>query len=309
MDTISANNIGMNNASKEKYQTKDNNPTISVIMGCYNSNKEYLIQAINSILNQTYTDFEFLIKNEGNHSFDFKEFIKSFKDKRIRYFEGKRMGIAETYNYLISKSKGKYIALQEHDDISLPNRLELSLTQFHQDPDLTTVSGRIHIFGNVRERDDGEQMLPGRTREELVFFQPIKNGTVVLNKSKFIENKIKFNKNYTQCFDYELWSRIRKMKHLILDNVVYNYRKHENADTVKNREKVRSIHALIVQRNLKEIEIEAPIELCQMLDPFNHTKQDKKYVDLFISFKDKLLKEISIELYNRKLNGIKQKVK
>ena len=94
---------------------------ISVLMPVYNVEK-YLQEAIESILNQTYSNFEFLIINDGS-SDKSGEIINSYNDSRIVYLQNnKNKGLVYTLNYGISLAKGEYIARMDGDDISLPDR-------------------------------------------------------------------------------------------------------------------------------------------------------------------------------------------
>lgn len=276
---------------------------ISVIMSCYNSNKEFLKQSIESILNQSFTDFEFLIANNGE-TFDLYEFIKQFKDNRIKYIDNcGNIGAVNSFNNLQLIANGKYIALQDHDDISLPNRLKIEKEELDNNKELQSVSCLINVFGNINYID-GKTMNPKQVEEELIFCQPIKQPTFM--KRKEFCDKYQYNDWF--IYDYDFWSRTRKIPHKIIDTVLLKYRKSFLNSSAERSNKVRNEHCLIVQRNLKEIGIEAPIELCKMLDPFNHNKQNVKFVDIFIKNKDILLKHISEDLYNRKLKEIKNKI-
>lgn len=276
---------------------------ISVIMSCYNSNKEFLKQSIESILNQSFTDFEFLIANNGE-TFDLYEFIKQFKDNRIKYIDNcGNIGAVNSFNNLQLIANGKYIALQDHDDISLPNRLKIEKEELDNNKELQSVSCLINVFGN-RNYIDGKTMNPKQVEEELIFCQPIKQPTFM--KRKEFCDKYQYNDWF--IYDYDFWSRTRKIPHKIIDTVLLKYRKSFLNSSAERSNKVRNEHCLIVQRNLKEIGIEAPIELCKMLDPFNHNKQNVKFVNIFIKNKDILLKHISEDLYNRKLKEINNKI-
>lgn len=280
------------------------NPLISVIMSCHNSIKEQLKESIESILNQNYSNFEFLIADNGE-SFDLKSFIDDFKDSRIKYIKNTPIiHPALSYDNLAYISKGKYIAIQDHDDISLPERLQIQKEVLDNEPNLQSVSTRIHIFGKMN-KDDGIAMNPEQLKQELLFWQPIKQPTFM--KRKEFCNNYKYNFNGL-CYDFEFWSRTRNIPHKIIDKILLNYRKDTGNSGKERFENIRKEHCLIIQRNLKEIGIEVPIELCKMLDPFNHNKFHKKYVDIFISNKNKLLKHIDEDLYNKKLNEIKQKI-
>ncbi len=104
-------------------------------MSVYNGDM-YLKEAIESILNQTFTDFEFLIINDG--SIDKSEkVIKSYSDKRIRYYKNsKNLGLAASLNKGVGLSKAKYLARMDGDDVSYPNRLEKQVNFMDVNPEI-----------------------------------------------------------------------------------------------------------------------------------------------------------------------------
>ena len=98
---------------------------ISVLMPVYNTPENYLREAVESILAQTCADFEFLILNDASTDDNVEKVIKSYDDKRIRYWQNDRnLGISLSRNKLIGLSRGEYLAVFDHDDVSLPERLE-----------------------------------------------------------------------------------------------------------------------------------------------------------------------------------------
>ena len=273
-------------------------------MSCYNSNINYLTESINSILNQTYQNFEFIIADNGL-DFNLKSFLESFKDDRIRYIKNNPiMHPALSYDYLAYIAEGNYVAIQDHDDIALPYRLEYEKQALDAFPDIQSVSGGIHIFGIKKERNDCVAITPERLKQELIFWQPIKQPTWMKRKS--FCDKYKYNSNW-MIYDYEFWSRTRNISHFIFNEPLLKYRKSQLNSSKERSQNIRKEHALIVQRNLNELEINAPIELCQMLDPYNHNKNNYKFVQIFINNKDKLLKHISEDLYNKELKEIELK--
>lgn len=276
---------------------------ISVIMSCYKSNRQYLKESIESILNQSYGDFEFLIANNGV-DFDLKGFLEDFKDPRINYIDnGGNIGPTASYDKLACLAQGEYVAIQDHDDISVPSRLMVEKLALDRYP-VRSVSGCIHIFGGKREYNDGEYMPPDRVSEELIFWQPIKQPTWMKRKS--FCNQYRYGDRY-MIYDFEFWSRTRKEPHYIMNDIVLEYRKSNLNTGTKRTQKIREEHAKIVQRNLSSLGIDAPIELCQALDPYNHHIFDKRIVDLFVSYRGVLLRHISKELYERKLQELKNK--
>ena len=280
------------------------NSLISVITSCHKSNPSYLRESILSILNQTYDNFELLVANNGV-DFNLEDFLTSFKDPRIKYIDnGGNIGPTASYDNLARIAKGKYIALQDHDDISLPHRLQVEKEALDKNPKIKSVSGRVHIFGTRREKDDGAGMDQKQVKEELIFWQPIKQPTFMKRKS--FCKKYQYNPAW-MIYDYEFWSRTRKEPHLILDTVMLKYCK-SALNTGKDRSRnIRKEHALIVQRNLAALGISASIELCRALDPYNH---ERVTLDTLLEFKEhtpKLLRHISEDLYDRKLKELLSK--
>ena len=117
---------------------------ISVVMSAYNAEK-YLQEAIDSILNQTFTDFEFIIVNDGSTDTSLK-IIESYKDERIVIFNQKNTGLPKALNIGIDKSKSNYIARMDADDISLPNRLESQYNFMIRNPDCVIVGSNAIVI-------------------------------------------------------------------------------------------------------------------------------------------------------------------
>lgn len=277
---------------------------ISVIMSCHCSNKEHLKESIISVLNQSYSDFELLVADNGEN-FDLGAFLSDFRDNRIKFIKNDPIvHPALSYDNLAMLAKGEYVAIQDHDDISMPNRLEMEKNALDAFPEIQSVSGGIHIFGIRKEYNDCPIMSPEKLKEELVFYQPIRQPTWMKRKS-FCE-QYKYDQNW-MIYDYEFWSRTREMPHFIIGFKLLDYRKSISNTGKQRSQNIRNEHRLIVQRNLKELGIIAPIELCEMLDPYNHNKHSFEFVEIFKKNKDKLLAHISEELYTRKLREITNK--
>lgn len=279
---------------------------ISVIMSCHKSNKEYLKEAVLSILNQTYEDFEFLIADNGA-GFDLKEFLSQFKDKRIKFIDnGGNIGAAVSYDKLADLAQGEYVAIQDHDDISNHWRLQVQKNALDLYKEVQSVSSCIMFLGGRKDgKVDGEEMPPERVKEELIFWQPIKQPTFM--KRREFAQKYKYNPDYF-IYDYEFWSRVRDIPHLILGNVLLEYRKSELNSSKERAQKVREEHAEIIQQNLLLLGISLPIETCKLLDPYCHTKQNIKFMISFLACKEKLLKHITKELYERKVVEMCKKI-
>ena len=100
-------------------------PKVSVLFPVYNTNETFLRAAIESVLAQTFTDFEFIIVNDASSDPNVEKTVKSYTDERIRYYANEHnLGISLTRNKLLDLAVGEYLAIMDHDDVSLPTRFE-----------------------------------------------------------------------------------------------------------------------------------------------------------------------------------------
>ena len=278
---------------------------ISVIMSCHNSNQVYLKESIESILGQTYGDFELLVA-DNEVQFDLQAFLERFKDPRIKYIDnGGNIGPQASYDKLATLAKGEYVAIQDHDDIALPRRLELEKQTLDIKQGVESVSSAIHIFGGTREYDDGKHIDPTDLMGELIFWQPIKQPTWMKRK-RFCE-KYKYTPGW-MIYDFEFWSRTREIPHWIIGEVLLKYRKSPSNSTAERARKIREDHWKVIKRNLESIGVKPTKELCQALDPFNHNKFSKEIIKEFEEHEGQLLKHIFQDLYDRKHAELKGKV-
>ncbi len=126
---------------------KTSNPLVSVVLSTYNDEK-YIKATIESVLNQTYNNFEFIIWNDGSLD-STEEIVKSFEDERIRYFYHENTGLGTALSFACNEAKGKYIARIDGDDICLPYRFEKEVTFLESHPEVVLVSSSVfYIDGN-----------------------------------------------------------------------------------------------------------------------------------------------------------------
>ena len=126
-------------------------PMVSVVMCTYNTEK-YIAEAINSILNQSYRNFEFIIWDDGSTD-GTKAVVASFCDSRIRYFYHENTGLGMALRLACAEAKGKYIARMDSDDISLPDRLSKEMYFLENHLEYVLVSSAVY---NI---DDGGNVL------------------------------------------------------------------------------------------------------------------------------------------------------
>lgn len=120
-------------------------PVVSVLMSAYNT-EQYVAEAVKSILKQTFTDFEFLIIDDGSTDSSLK-ILKRFaaQDPRIQLISRENRGIARTRNELLNQAQGEFIAVTDSDDITAPNRLALQVEFLRQHPEIVCVASSFDV--------------------------------------------------------------------------------------------------------------------------------------------------------------------
>ena len=123
-------------------------PRVSVVMGAYNGER-FLRPAIESILSQTFRDFELIVIDDYSTD-STPRILREFKDARMRVLRNERnLGIAKTLNNGIAAARGEYVALQDHDDISWPTRLEYQVAFFDKHAQVGMVGSSCNVIDEV----------------------------------------------------------------------------------------------------------------------------------------------------------------
>ena len=183
------------------------NPKISVVMSVYNGEK-HLRESIESILNQTFTDFEFIIVNDGSTD-NSLEIIKSYDDERIKIINNEEnIGLTKSLNKAIKQARGVYIARQDADDISLSNRLELQFKFLEKHPEVALLGTGIYVIDENGDEIEKRIMHPNPKRSLLKGNRFI-HGSVMFRKS-VIDELGAYNETLRYSQDYELWLRLSK---------------------------------------------------------------------------------------------------
>ena len=209
--------------------------TVTVLMPVYNGEK-HLKEAIESILNQTFTDFEFLIINDGSD--DSSEIIiNSYKDSRIRYIKNeKNLKLITTLNKGIDLSIGKYIVRMDADDISAENRIELLVNFMEKNPEIGVCGSYFETIGLENkivkyptQSDDLETCL--------LFYNPICHPTTIWRRDIIKKNSIYFKIDYIHAEEYKFWSEISNHSKLAnIPEVLLYYREHDAQISQKHAE-------------------------------------------------------------------------
>jgi glycosyltransferase involved in cell wall biosynthesis len=212
-----------------------NVPAVSVILPAYNCEK-YIAKAIVSVLHQTFTDFEFIIINDG--STDKTEFaIRAFSDPRIIYLKNPtNKGLVFTLNRCIGIAKGKYIARMDADDICLPERLAKQKSFLDQNENIGVVATTIEFINDQEEKTgswelDRKTITSKQIKDQLLFKNCIAHPSVMMRAR--VLKELKYNEKQKNIEDYDLWLRVlnRGISIAKINEPLLLYRTHEDSVT------------------------------------------------------------------------------
>ncbi len=184
-----------------------NNPMVSVIMPVYNGEK-YIRKALESILNQTFQDFELIIIDDcGNDSSMI--IVNEYKDSRIRVFHNNvNKGIAFSRNRAIQESKGKYIAIMDDDDISHQDRLLYQVDFMEKNSFVDVAGGQSSIIDeedNVIAPPELMQESTKMNKVMFLFYNSFHNSETIIRKKIVDEYKIRYSDNMLGMEDFKFW--------------------------------------------------------------------------------------------------------
>lgn len=226
------------------------NPKISVVMSVYNSSA-FVAEAIQSVLQQTFTDFEFIIINDGS-SDNSEAIISSFNDKRINYVvnEGNK-GLIYSLNKGISIAKGDFIARMDADDVCDRARFEKQLNAFRNDSNLVICGSFIRTFGNGSENLIDYMPVSHEQIISSIFFTcPFAHPSVMMKRESLLKLETIYREEYKHSEDYDLWSRLVFTGNTInIPEFLLNYRIHGNqVSTVHEEQKYKNV--MKIQSNI-----------------------------------------------------------
>lgn len=209
-----------------------NTPLVSILMNCFNGER-YLQKAIDSIMSQTYQNWELVFWD--NQSTDkSKAIFDSYQDSRLKYYYAPEYtdlggGRANAFKYLI----GDYIAVLDTDDVWLPSKLEKQI-QLFSDPDVGIVISDTLFFNEVDERAlyDGEYPPEGNVFRNLLTGYFVSLETLMLRKSVVDRLNYGFDADFSFIADFDLVLRVARISKLaVCKEVLAKWRVHESSDT------------------------------------------------------------------------------
>lgn len=195
-------------------------PAVSVLLPIYNA-EPYLAQAIESVLNQTYTDFELLLLNDGSTD-QSRQIAASYTDPRIRLLDNPHnLGLIATLNRGLAIARAPLIARQDADDIWEPQLLEYALDYLHAHPNVALVGARARLI-DAQGQPITNSFMPYMAldncaaRWHLLFENPFSHSNVVYRRDLVWDTFGGYDASYPHIEDYALWSRIAQHAEVVI---------------------------------------------------------------------------------------------
>lgn len=202
-------------------------PKISVLFPVYNTNETYLREAMESVLSQTFSDFEFIILNDASTDPNVEKTVKSYTDDRIRYYTNEHnLGISLTRNKLLDLANGEYLAIMDHDDISLPTRFEKQVAYLDSHPNVGVVGCKVkkipenRVTRNPTNSDD--------IKLALMRSCAITHSACMIRSDVLKRNNLRYEEKFSPSEDYALFCRLIPLTDFYnIPEVLFLYRWHK----------------------------------------------------------------------------------
>ena len=270
---------------------------ISVVLPVYNA-EETVAEAIDSILQQTFMDFELIIINDGSID-NSEEIILSYSDERIRYYSnGENRGLIYSLNRGLRLAKGKYIARMDADDISLPERFEKQVRIMEDKPHVIVCGTLVKYFGSTKCR------LPftayedsGLNKEKLLLGCCFAHPTVMIRRQILVDTGIVYHDDYLHAEDYKMWIDLAAHGDFYnIQEVLLKYRlsatqisQNSNLSQIEYSIKCRREY---IEKNIGKNYIEHPITLKTIRETYQYMKFNKYMLQVvYMSLEHYRLKE------------------
>ena len=281
---------------------------VSVIMSNYNTPEDYLRSAIESILNQTYQNFEFIIIDDCSTD-DSLSIIETYYDKRIRIIKnGKNLGITKSLNRGLSVAKGEFVARMDADDVSFETRFEKQVEFLKNHPDYIVCGTGVELIGDWETHHTNKficRTIPQKEefRIHLLFgnYPNIVHPTAMFNRSLLIKHNITYNENYPLAQDYRMWVSCSEVAECAnLHETLLYYRVHGKAVSSEKKELQKNIAYQIMQEQLDKLHISLTEEYADIHKDFLFSRKEynvncKEWIKTLLKHNQKH------NIYNQKL--------
>lgn len=239
-------------------------PKISVLMSVYNA-QAYLDEAIESIRNQTFRDFEFIIINDGSTD-DSASILDrhASEDDRIYLIKQENKGLIAALNLGISEARAPLLARMDADDVAYPERLEKQYQRISTDSELGLLGSHVQV---INEKGDMERVITypigdDAIKDSLIYGNPFAHSAIV-TRTELIRELKGYRDFYKYCEDYDMWLRISEvMKIDNLDETLLKYRWHEyNISKVNRNAQISAFYLAQAAWKMRSLDRNDPTEI------------------------------------------------
>lgn len=239
------------------------NKKVSVIMSTYKTPDEFLEKAINSILNQTYKNIEFVIVCDGDKE-EYND-IKKIKDNRIKVILNKmNRGLPYSLNLAIKNSTGDYIARMDSDDIAINDRIEKQVEFLEKNKKVGVCGTEALLFGAKTGKKGVYLKSIDEIKIQILYKATLIHPTIMARKEVFQE--FQYNEKFIYAQDFEMWSRVSEKYDIsILPIIGLKYRVHSKQASTQKKEKQAKLSMETIKNNSKKITGKYEERICKTL--------------------------------------------
>ncbi len=187
-------------------------PKVSVVMSVYNEHLDWIQQAIDSILTQTFTDFELILINDNPGKKELRDFLEhsASADSRIKIItNAHNIGLTKSLNIGIAQAKAEYIVRMDADDISMPNRLQVQLDYMESHPEVDVCGSWVRQFGDITWYSPPKLKVPESHEQiaiQAVAYSPMVHPSVMIRMTRL--SKPIYDEKFIKAQDYALWGKL-----------------------------------------------------------------------------------------------------
>jgi glycosyltransferase involved in cell wall biosynthesis len=229
-------------------------PKVSVLMPVHN-NEKYLKEAMDSILNQTFDDFEFLIIDDKSTD-NSLQIVESYNDPHIRLVKNStNMGIACSLNKVLELAKGEYIAIMDADDVAVIDRFTVQTDFLDNHPEIGIVGSAIEAIDEQGQpfRIVTNPFTDAEIRWHLLLKNPFSHSAVMFRRNLIEKHGLFYDRQFETVQDYDFWSRLLLLtKGANISQVLLRYRVHSKSSTNLMRQQQLRGHDKIAIRNINQ---------------------------------------------------------
>ena len=233
-------------------------PKISVLVPVYNS-APYLKATIQSVLNQTFQDFELILLNDASPD-NSEDIILNFNDSRIKYYKNDtNLGISPSRNKLMDLAQGEYLAILDNDDICLPQRLEIQSKFLDEHPDVSICGTWFELFTSNHQMPFYKRWLinlgwiwchpHNPVLSDAIKGNVFMHPTAMYRKADFHKHNIRYNAEYTPAEDYDIAKQalFKGLKIVNIPQILLKYNLHGNNFSIKKKQQLKEADKKIKQ--------------------------------------------------------------